>query len=280
MSILITGARGQLGQDIEKEGKKRGFQTFALSSAQLDITSRHAVSEAVRKYQPDIVINCAAYNAVDQAETEWKKAYAVNGIGVKHLALESAKSGAVLVHYSTDYVFDGEKKTPYTIADRPHPLSRYGESKLLGEELVQRHAQRYFLVRTSWVFGSGNMNFARKALAWSHDKQEIEVVTDQVSSPTYTVDLAKATLDLLETGSYGLYHITNQDSCSRFEWVKTILNATGWTGRLIPTTSDKFPTPAMRPHYSVLDNFGSGEILGYVLPSWRDATSRFLEEMK
>jgi dTDP-4-dehydrorhamnose reductase len=185
-----------------------------------------------------------------------------------------------LVYISTDYVFDGKKKIPYTIADRPHPLSRYGESKLLGEELVQRHAQRYFLVRTSWVFGSGNMNFARKALAWSHDKQEIEVVCDQVSSPTYTVDLAKATLDLLETGSYGLYHITNQGSCSRFEWVKTILNATGWTGRLIPTTSDKFPTPAMRPHYSVLDNFGSEEILGYVLPSWSDATSRFLEEMK
>ena len=163
----------------------------------------------VRTYSPDVIINCAAYNAVDLAETEWKKAFMVNGIGVKNLALAANEQGSILVHYSTDYVFDGKSDRPYTIIDPVHPINRYGESKLFGEKVVRDLCNRSYLIRTSWVFGKGKTNFVLKMLEWCKDKTEISVVDDQLSSPTYTVDLAKATLDLISTQSFGLYHITN-----------------------------------------------------------------------
>ena len=278
MKVLVTGSQGQLGQDIVNQCQVRGVDCVAASSKTLDITDQKSVSVIVKTHSPDIIFNCAAYNAVDQAEAEWQKAFSVNGLGVKHLSLAAKENGSVLVHYSTDYVFDGNSKRPYTIVDTPHPVSRYGESKLLGENIVRDLCYDYFLIRTSWVFGRGNNNFVRKVLDWSREKTEMEVVDDQVSSPTYTVDLANATFDLVSTRSFGLYHITNAGSCSRYDWARYILEKSGWTGNLVKVKSSAFKTPARRPAYSVLDNFGTDETLGYTLPSWQDATSRYLKE--
>ncbi len=278
MKVMITGAGGQLGQEMTKQAATRGYDTIPFTSRELDITVAGAVRGAILRHRPDAVINCAAYNAVDQAERDWKRAFLVNGLAVRNLALAAHEAGAVLVHYSTDYVFDGLSPRPYTIADRPNPLSRYGESKLLGEQAVRDHSRRYFLIRTSWVFGPGNTNFAQKVIEWSRQNDRLKIVDDQVSSPTCTRDLADATFGLLETGQFGLYHLTNGGSCSRYEWAKYILDATGWKGVLLPAKSEEFPTPALRPAYSVLDNFGAAEVRGQELPPWEDATRAYLEE--
>lgn len=276
MQVVITGAGGQLGQDMVLAGQRKGLVVHAADSCQLDITDYQAVKQYLIQHRCDLLINCAAYNAVDQAEEDWKSAFRVNGLGVRNLVHAVNECGGTLVHYSTDFVFDGEGKRPYTIADTPSPINRYGESKLLGEQYVRDLSDRYYLIRVSWVFGKGNVNFAKKVIEWSKTGKELHIVDDQVSSPTYTKDLADATLDLVDTGVYGLYHITNTGSCSRYEWAAFILAQIGWQGTIHPVSSDEFPAPARRPRFSVLDNFGSPEILGYSLPDWRDATSRFL----
>jgi dTDP-4-dehydrorhamnose reductase len=279
MKILVTGSQGQLGQDIVNQCTTRDIECIATNSKTLDITDQKSVNLMVNTHNPDIIINCAAYNAVDLAEEEWRKAFSVNGLGVKHLALAANEYGAVLVHYSTDYVFDGNNNRPYTIVDSPHPINRYGESKLFGENVVRDLCHNYFLIRVSWLFGKGNTNFVSKVLDWGREKKEIAVVDDQISSPTYTVDLAKATLDLVATQSFGLYHITSAGACPRYEWARYILEKVGWTGKLVSVKSSAFKTPAQRPAYSVLDNYGTPEILGHTLPSWQDATSRYLREI-
>jgi dTDP-4-dehydrorhamnose reductase len=279
VKILITGAQGQLGKDITQLCRKKEHIVIPYGSRDLDITRYEDVIKEVLDIIPDIIINCAAYNAVDQAEVDWERAFEVNGLGPKNLALAASVTGSHLVHYSTDYVFNGRTSRPYTLADIPDPVSRYGESKLLGEQMVMRHARRYFLIRVSWVFGSGNVNFAHKVLEWSTKQRSITVVDDQVSTPTYTRDLATATLDLIDTGQPGLYHITNSGSCSRFAWSKFILDLTGWTGNLISGKSADFQTLANRPNFSVLDNFGTCKAIGYDLPPWQDATKRFLHEI-
>ncbi|MHB8163112.1 MAG: dTDP-4-dehydrorhamnose reductase [Methanoregula sp.] len=278
MKILVTGAKGQLGQDMVNLCSSRNFSVFAADSMTLDITNKDRIDEFMGKHTPEIIINCAAYNEVDQAEKDDKKAFLINGLALKHLALAANEYGSILVHYSTDYVFDGGKKSPYCVTDKPHPINRYGESKLLGENHVRDLCDHYFLIRTSWVFGRGNMNFAKKVQEWSKNKKEISVVDDQVSTPTYTVDLAKATIDLLSTKKFGLFHITNTGSCSRYDWAQYILQQVGWKGKLVRAKSADFKTAAERPAFSVLDNFGTDEVLGYSLPSWQDATSRFLKE--
>jgi dTDP-4-dehydrorhamnose reductase len=279
MKVLVTGAQGQLGQDIVNQCTIRGIECKATNSKTLDITDQKSVNAMVKTHKPDIIFNCAAYNAVDLAEEEWRKAFSVNGLGVKHLALAANEYGCVLVHYSTDYVFDGKNNRPYTVVDTPHPISRYGESKLFGENIMRDLCHHYFLIRVSWLFGKGNTNFVSKVLDWSREKTEIAVVDDQISSPTYTVDLAKATLDLVSTHSFGFYHITNTGACPRYDWALYILEKAGWAGRLLKVKSSEFKTPAHRPAYSVLDNFGTNETLGYALPSWQDATSRYLREI-
>jgi len=280
MNILITGAFGQLGKDIQDTCDKNRVNYTAAGSKDLDITSLPSVRSYVSREGPDIIINCAAYNAVDRAESEWKKAFTVNGLGVRNLSLAANEVDACIVHYSTDYVFDGKSDRPYTIADIPNPISLYGKSKFLGEKMVRDIAHRFILIRTSWVFGIGNDNFPKKIIAWSKEKKEIKVVTDQVSSPTYTKDLARASLELIDKGGSGIYHITNAGQCSRYEWSEFILKEIGWQGTILAATSDEFPAPAKRPEFSVLDDFGTPEFLGHPLPDWKDATRRFLEEMK
>ena len=279
MKFLLTGVNGQLGQDFRKLLQENFVDYIAAGSKDLDITSLKSVTKFISTSPVDVIVNCAAYNAVDLAETQWQNAFAVNGLGVRNLALAAKRTGSLLVHFSSDYVFDGDQKRPYTIADHPRPICRYGESKLLGEQFIRDIGSRFILIRTSWVFGRGNDNFVKKVIAWSKNKDEIRVVEDQVASPTYTADLSRVTLDLVKSEAYGIYHVSNSGYCSRHEWAADILGKIGWDGNLIPAKSGEFNSPAQRPPFSALDNYGTPETLGYSLPDWQDATTRFLMEM-
>lgn len=279
MKVLITGANGQLGREFCKFFDELGVNYIAADRKKLDITNFENVKDFVDSNPVDFILNCAAYNAVDKAEDEWRKAYLVNGIGVRNLAVAAKKINAAVVHYSTDYVFDGKKETPYTIFDSPNPMSKYGESKLLGENILLESSLNYLVIRVSWVFGVGNTNFLKKLFEWAKERKVLKVVDDQISSPTYTIDLVRATLDLMKNGAYGTYHVTNSDSCSRYEWAKYALSKIQWDGEIIPVKSEEFKTQAKRPNFSVLDNFGTKETIGYDLPEWKDATDRFLKEL-
>lgn len=276
MKVLITGADGQLGKDFQKYFEKEGIDHISTDYNTLDITDLKSLRE---KITPNIthIINCAAYNAVDKAEEEWEKAYLINGIGVRNLALISNEINAELIHYSTDYVFSGKKGNKYTIYDEPNPVNKYGESKALGEKFVKL-SYKYYLIRVSWVFGTGNNNFAKKVIEWSKNKKELRIVDDEISSPTYTVDLVKATINLIKMKAYGLYHITNTP-CSRYEWAEYILKETGWNGKLNKAKKAEFSLSAERPDYAVLENFGYYETTGEKMPEWKNATKRFLEEI-
>lgn len=277
MKILITGAKGQLGQAFQKRFEQLNIQYIAKGSKELDITKIDQLRNLVQNEKEIThIINCAAYNHVDKAEEEWEKAYTINGLAVRNLAIVSNEINAELIHYSTDYVFSGTKKE-YTIYDEPSPINKYGESKALGEKEVKQ-AQKYYLIRVSWLFGMGNINFAKKVIGWSKDKEELSITADEKSAPTYTVDLVEATLELIKHKVYGLYHITNTP-CTRYEWAEYILKLIGWQGTLKQAKRSDFNLPAIRPESSVLNNFGYNQVTGKSMPDWKDATKRFLKEM-
>ena len=278
MKVLITGANGQLGQEFQKKFNQLKIAHIPTDYQQLDITNIDQIRKLVQK-EKDIthIINCAAYNNVDKAEEEWEKAYTINGLAVRNLTIVSNEINAELIHYSTDYVFSGTKKE-YTIYDEPSPINKYGESKALGEKEIKQ-AQKYYLIRVSWLFGMGNINFAKKVIGWSKDKEELSITADEKSAPTYTVDLVEATLELIKHKVYGLYHITNTP-CTRYEWAEYILKQIGWQGILKQAKRSDFNLPAIRPESSVLNNFGYSQVTGKSMPDWKDATNRFLKEMK
>jgi dTDP-4-dehydrorhamnose reductase len=283
MKVLLTGAYGQLGQDFQKLFEKEGIKYIATDNKEgykkLDIANLDEVVEFAKHIKPDIIINCAAYNAVDRAEEEWKIAYNVNGLAVRNLAIAASEIKAFLVHYSTDYVFDGKKGMPYTIYDTPNPLSKYGESKYLGERLLSQFYDNYALIRTSWVFGKGNINFAKKVIEWSKKYEKLSLVIDEISAPTYTVDLAKATWEIIKYRARGLYHISNEGECSRYEYGRYILEIIGYKGKIEKAHQRDFSLPAKRPKYSKLDNFGLYETVGFKMPDWKEAVDRFLKEI-
>jgi dTDP-4-dehydrorhamnose reductase len=277
MKILITGANGQLGQAFQKKFEQLNIQYIAKGSKELDITKIDQLRNLVQNEKEIThIINTAAYNHVDKAEEEWEKAYQINGLGVRNLSIISNEINAELIHYSTDYVFSG-KKGEYTIYDTVDPINRYGESKALGEREVTQ-AQRYYLIRTSWVFGVGKKNFAKKVINWSQNNKELKITTDEKSAPTYTEDLVEATLELIKQKVYGIYHITNTP-CTRYEWAEYILKKIGWQGALKKAKRSDFNLPAKRPESSVLNNFGYTQVTGKTMPDWKDATDRFLKEM-
>ncbi len=309
MKIFITGANGQLGQDLQKECKRRGIDFVATDvlknssqraacstrssgfasnqepgtgnrTCSLDITDLHAVPKILAETKPDAIINCAAYNAVDKAEEDWKTAFMVNSFGPRNLAIISEELRIPLIHFSTDAVFDGTKGSPYMIWDEPNPLSKYGQSKLFGERLVSQHCTRSFILRLSWVFGMGNINFVKKVLQWSKETAELKGAYDQTSCPSYTVDLARAILDLLNTGAYGLYHLTSSGYASKYELAQETLKLVNWKGTITPVKSSEFESAAQRPELSAMDSFPLKETIGYELPHWKDALARFLQEIK
>ncbi|MBB6062810.1 dTDP-4-dehydrorhamnose reductase [Thermosipho japonicus] len=280
MKILLTGASGQLGKAFQELFKNENVKYIATDVKELDITNLEQVLLFVKQFK-DIthIINCAAYNQVDKAEQDWKSAYLVNGLAVRNLAIAANEINAEIVHYSTDYVFSGNKGEPYTIYDTPDPINKYGQSKVLGERFLTTIAEKWYLIRTSWVFGDGPVNFVKKVIEWSKKTNELRIVDDEVSAPTYAPDLAKATYELIKLKAYGLYHITNT-SCSRYEWAEFILKEIGWNGKLLKAKQEDFSLPAKRPTYSVLDNFGYYETVGKTMRDWKEATREYIKFLK
>ena len=253
MKILITGSNGMLGHDLI-EVLKDNHELLLTTSETLDITDRDSVIDFIVESNPDIVINSAAYTDVDGCESNPDLAYSVNGEGVKNLALACRDADCPLVHISTDYVFNGQNDRPWVEDDEIGPISVYGKSKLKGEEYIQEILDRYFIIRTAWLYGVNGRNFPRTMLELAQNNSEITVVYDEVGTPTYTPDLAKGISDLIETDHYGIYHLTNSGNCSWCEFARYIFEVADMNVKVIPVTASEFARPAPRPSYSVLEN--------------------------
>jgi dTDP-4-dehydrorhamnose reductase len=257
-SILITGGGGMLGHALSDLLTERGHKSAALNHHQLDIADRAAVTIAFAEFKPTLVLNCAAHTKVDLCEQEKEKADAINGHAVGSLAALCRNSGAALVHVSTDFVFDGSLARPYLPTDPVNPLSAYGRSKLLGEQELQKNAPaRWLIARTAWVYGRHGANFPRTMVQAAQAGKPLTVVNDQFGAPTYTVDLAAAILDLLDSGAVGIWHVTNAGQTNWYEFAKATLQEFGIAAEISPLSSaqwaQKRPTSAIRPSYSVLD---------------------------
>jgi dTDP-4-dehydrorhamnose reductase len=284
MKVLVTGANGQLGTDLCRV--LQPFQVIPLSHAEIEITNMASVKDAFNKYQPDVVINTAAYVRVDDCETDPDRAFSVNALGARNVAVVAQEIGAKLIQISTDYVFGGEaepRTTPYTEFDTPVPPNIYGNSKLAGENFVQHLCSKYFIIRTSGLFGVAGSsgkggNFVETMLRLARERDELRVVNDQVFSPAYTKDLARKIAQLVTTEYYGIFHITNKGACSWYEFTREILKLVGLKTPVIPITSDEYPQKARRPRYSVLDNYHL-RLLGMDdMRSWREALEDYMKE--
>ncbi len=284
MKILITGSKGQLGKEVFRQlSDQKEHTLFLCDFAELDITDMKAVQAYIDETQPEVIINCAAYTAVDQCEEETEYAYAVNAIGARNLAIVSEKIGAKLVHISTDYVFDGNgvnsnrtgKIRPYNEFDTPNPMTVYGASKLAGENFVKEFSSKYFIIRTAWLYGDGE-NFVKTVLELSEELSELKVVDDQYGSPTSTYELTKGILSLLCTENYGLYHGTCEGQCSWYEFAKEIFRLKGIKVTVKPCTSEEYPGLARRPHWSVIENMMMGLNGGHKFAHWKKAIEAFI----
>jgi dTDP-4-dehydrorhamnose reductase len=283
MRLLVTGGAGMLGQAVAAAATRLGHDVFALSRAELDVTDADHVRRVVAAAEPRAIVNCAAWTDVDGAETAEAAATAVNGHGAGNVARAAAEIGARIVQVSTDYVFDGERAhaaggsgEPWLESDAVNPIGAYGRSKLAGEEQVAVATDEHAIVRTAWLFGSGGRNFVDTMLALGHERDEVSVVTDQVGSPTWTVHLAEALVELAERrGDVGILHAAGAGACSWYELAVEVFDRAGVRCRVLPTTSERFPRPARRPAYSVL---GSERDDAPVLPAWQDGVAAYLAD--
>ena len=275
-TVLVTGAEGQLGSDLVRLLKLSGYIVFGMGKYELDITNEEMVNKVVSLLKPEIIIHCAAYTQVDKAESEQDIAFLINGIGTRNIAIAAENNHSKLIYISTDYVFDGCSTTPYHEFSPVSPINIYGNSKLAGEMMVRDFHSKFFIIRTSWVFGTNGNNFVKTMLKLSKEKEQLLVVNDQFGCPTYTGDLSKCIIQLMETNKYGIYHVSNSGSCSWFEFAKEIFRQTNNSIKLEPCRTDQFPRPAKRPSYSVMDNMGLRINNFDPMPHWKNALKRFL----
>ncbi len=278
MKILITGCKGMLGTDLMNVLSAEAHDVVGSDVQELDITNLEATLAFIKRIEPDVVINCSAYTNVDACETEINLAYKVNSIGPRNLAIAAQEVGAKLVHISTDYVFDGNKGEAYLEGDFVNPLSVYGKSKLDGENHVKSLMNKYFIVRTQWLYGVHGKNFVKTMINLSKERTELMVVNDQFGSPTHTLDLCHAISELINTKEYGTYHITNSGIVSWFQFTKDIMELIGKSDITVkPCTTAEFPRPAKRPAYSPLKNY-NWELCGFKpLRDYKEALSEYLE---
>jgi len=280
MKYLIAGASGQLAKAFISHFEKTGIAFDAPPETEFDITNPDAVSQVFASSKPDVILNCAAYNNVDAAENNPAPAFAINAEAVKTLAEAAAKHGAVIVHYGTDYVFDGETEHPYSEEDNTNPLNAYGQSKLDGETEVLESEAESLLLRVSWVYGNGTQNFLHKMQQWSEGRTVLKVVWDQISVPTYTEDIVTYTLAALKHNLRGRYHLTNSGYATRYEVAKHFFKCINKDITIIPVGSDTFPSPVNRPFFSAMNNRKLSDALGQSIPSWEDALERFAADMQ
>ncbi|KZM58708.1 dTDP-4-dehydrorhamnose reductase [Geobacillus stearothermophilus] len=276
MKVVVTGAKGQLGTDLVDLLSDRGYEVYGYGREELDITNFDQVHQVISKVKPDVVIHAAAYTKVDLAESEPDQAFAINSYGTRNVVVVSEKVGAKLVYVSTDYVFDGTANVPYHEFAPTNPLSVYGKSKLAGEQFVRDLHSKFFIVRTSWVYGKHGNNFVKTMLKLAQERDELMVVHDQIGCPTYTVDLANCILELIQTEKYGIYHVSNSGYCSWYEFAKAIFEEAGIEVKVNPCTTKDFPRPAPRPAYSVFDHMAL-RLNGFrEMREWREALREFL----
>lgn len=278
MKILITGAKGQLACEFTETLTKTNHDVISLNKEELNIGDFKSVVQIISQHKPAVVLNCAAYNQVDKTEEDFESAIRVNAYGVKNLASVCEKYNALLVHYSTDYVFDGEKEDFYFEEDEPNPISKYGESKLMGERFLREETEDFLLFRVSWVFGKGKQNFIYKLNKLAKNNRVLRVVCDQISVPTYTEDIVKFTMLSVEKGMRGLYHLTNSGYASRYEVARYYFEQTHLAGNmLLPVDSEYFTSPVRRPYFSAMSNLKLSRAIGKELPHWKDAINRFIK---
>ncbi len=281
MRILLIGAKGQLAQDLARV--LAGEYLVTVSHEQLEISDGTAVQALAAQVRPDCIINTAAFHDVDACEDQAREAFSVNGGGVAHLARAAQRAGAVLVHFSTDYVFDGAKRSPYVESDVPRPLSVYAMSRVAGEWAVQNYCEKYFLVRPCGLYGAGGRtskrgNFVETLLRLAAAGKPIRVVTDHIVTPTSTRELAERFLPLLRSGAYGLYHMTNAGECSWYEFAQEVFRQMGIACEITPTTGAEFGEKARRPPYSVLDNAALRAAGFPDFRPWQEALADYLRE--
>jgi dTDP-4-dehydrorhamnose reductase len=269
--ILVTGSRGQLGQELAETLPERGHEVVALSRGELDVADAEAVRRSIEAHSPELVINAAAYTNVDGCETETDLAYSVNALGPRNLAQACERRGCQLLHVSTNYVFDGESDRPYEPFDPPNPISAYGRTKLAGEEYVKHLSNRWYIVRSAGVYGRGH-NFVRTMLRAVTERDVLKVKSDEFISPTYARDLSWGIAEVVESGHYGLYHLTNAGSCSWYEFAREIFRLAGVEVEVVPIPGSEYPLPAARPANGLLSSLGSLK-----LHHWKEALANYLE---
>ena len=285
--VLLIGAKGQVGQELQVTLPQLG-EVISIGREELDLTNSEKISQLIREIHPDYLVNAAAYTAVDKAEIEPDLAYSINAIAPKIMAESAEKIKAKFLHISTDYVFDGRKNTPYLETDLTNPLGVYGQSKLRGEEEIKTVNSQAIILRTAWVYGSyGKSNFVKTMLRLGKEREELKVVVDQVGSPTWSKDIATAITQLLINADNpaGIYNFTNSGVASWFDLTKAIFEEAKISGiplkiqRVIPITTAEYPTPAVRPAYSVLSSQKISQQLGYIPPYWRDSLKAMLNQL-
>lgn len=278
MHILITGCHGQLGNEMQVLAPQHtSHQYFFTDIDELDITSKTAVQDFVQAKQIDLIVNCAAFTNVDKAESNEDLAEKINAQAVENLAA----SGAKVIHISTDYVFDGEAFIPYKESDEVHPVSAYGRTKRHGEEALLRAGDKGIIIRTAWLYSSFGNNFVKTMLRLGQEREQLNVVYDQIGTPTYAADLATAIFAVIECPEWhaGIYHFTNEGVCSWYDFTKMIHQMAGIQCEVSPILSQDYPTPTRRPHYSVLDKAKIKSTFNLTIPHWTDGLARCLQKL-
>lgn len=280
MRVFVTGVKGQLGYDVVEELKRRGMEAIGVDIEEMDITDAGSVDEVITGANPDAVIHCAAYTAVDAAEDNVDLCRKVNADGPMNIAKVCKKLDIPMVQISTDYVFDGQGTRPWEPDDACGPLSVYGLTKYEGEQAVINTLEKFFIVRIAWVFGVNGKNFVKTMLNLGQTRDHLTVVNDQFGSPTYTYDLARLLVDMVQTDKYGIYHATNEGICTWYEFACEIFRIAGMNVKVDPVTADNYPTKAKRPSNSRMSKDKLTENGFERLPSWQDALERYLKEIK
>jgi len=278
MKVLVTGAKGQLGTDLMNELKKQGLEGLGVDVEEMDITDAAVCEQVISAAGADAVIHLAAYTAVDAAEDNVELCRRINGEGTRNVALACKHAGVPMMYISTDYVFDGQGNRPWEPDDQRDPLNVYGQTKYEGELAVEELVEHYFIVRIAWVFGVAGNNFIKTMLRLGKERGAVSVVDDQIGSPTYTYDLARLLVDMIQTDRYGRYHATNEGLCSWYEFAKEIFRQAGMTEVTVtPVSSEAYPARATRPKNSRMNRQKLVDQGFEPLPAWQDALGRFLQ---
>ncbi len=284
LNILVTGANGQLGNEMRLRGAQSANRYLFTDVAELDITDRGAVRRCVAEHAVDVIVNCAAYTNVDRAEEDEATADLINRQAVRNLADAAAERGAALIHISTDYVFRGTGNRPCREEEPTDPLGAYGRTKLAGEQAIEASGCRYIILRTAWLYSEFGSNFVKTMLRLAAERETLQVVFDQVGTPTYAGDLADLIFDLVESGRYagheGIYHFSDEGVCSWYDFAVEIARQAGRTCDIRPCHSDEFPSKVQRPAFSVLDKTKVKNTFGVRIPHWRDALARCMQKLR